>query len=165
MENLQGTNVIHPSFVHGERLKIGSFNHIHEDVRVGDDVTIRSHVELRPDTVIGDRCYIDSGVKSSGNCQIGNDITIRFDSIIARNVIIEDGVFISPQVMFINIAFSDKKKKPTIIRRNVKIGTNATINDCVEIAEGTIIGAKALVIKDILEPGIYVGIPAKRLDK
>lgn len=154
-------NNIHPAFKHGKNLKLGVFNHIHEGVEVGDDVTLRSYVELRTGTVIGDRCYIDSGVKSSGNCQIGNDVIIRFDSIIARNVVIEDGVFISPQVMFINIPFKEKEKKPTIIRKGVKIGTNATIADGVEIGEGVIIGAKAFVNRDCLEPGTYIGIPAR----
>ncbi len=154
-------NVIDESFVHGANFKIGEFNHIHEGVRVGDNVTIRSFVELRPGTVIGNDVYIDSGVKSSGHCKIGNDVTLRYDAIIARNVTIEDGVFISPQVMFIHIPFTDKEKKPTIIRKNAKIGTDATINDGVEVGEGVIIGAKAFVNRDCLEPGIYVGIPAK----
>ena len=153
------------SFKHGKNLQIGKYNHIHPDVQVGDDVTIRSYVELRNGTIIGDRCYIDSGVKSSGQCKIGNDVTIRYDAIIARNVIIEDGVFISPQVMFINIPFKAKEKKPTIIRKGAKIGTNATINDGVEIGEGVIIGAKAFVNRDCLEPGVYIGNPAKLLTK
>ena len=156
-------NHVHPSFKHGNGLKIGKYNHIHKDVKVGNNVTIRSYVELRSGTVIGDNCYVDSGVKSSGECVIGNNVTIRYDAIIARNVIIEDDVFISPQVMFINIPFKDKERKKTIIKRGVKIGTNATINDGVEICENTVIGAKAFVNRDIVEPGTYIGIPARRL--
>ena len=132
---------------------------------MGDDATIRSYVELRNGTIIGDRCYIDSGVKSSGQCKIGNDVTIRYDAIIARNVIIEDGVFISPQVMFINVPFKPKEKKATIIRKGAKIGTNATINDGVEVGEGVIIGAKAFVNRDCLTPGVYIGNPARLLAK
>lgn len=132
---------------------------------MGDDVTIRSYVELRNGTIIGDRCYIDSGVKSSGQCRIGNDVIIRYDAIIARNVIIEDCVFISPQVMFINIPFTEKEKKPTIIRKGAKIGTNATISDGVEVGEGVIIGAKAFVNKDCLKSGTYIGNPARLLVK
>jgi acetyltransferase-like isoleucine patch superfamily enzyme len=153
-------NVIDSSFKHGKNLKIGCYNHIHEGVTVGDDCTIKSFTELRPDTIIGNKCYIDSGVKTSGQCKIGNNVTLRYDAIIARNVIIEDDVFISPQVMTINIAFKDKEKKPTIIRKGAKIGTNATINDGVEIGPGVIIGAKAFVSKDCIEPGVYVGVPA-----
>jgi UDP-N-acetylglucosamine acyltransferase len=156
-------NIVDQSFKCGKNLKIGVYNHIHENVRVGDDCTIRSFVELRPETVIGNNCYIDSGVKTSGQCRIGNNVTIRYDSIIARNVIIEDDVFISPQVMTINIPFTEKEKKPTIIRKNAKIGTNVTINDGVEIGVGVIIGAKAFVNKDCIESGVYVGAPAKKI--
>jgi len=156
-------NYIHPNFKHGVNLQIGKYNHVHSDVQVGDNVQIRSFVELRPHTVIGDGCYVDSGVKSSGLCEIGNNVTIRYDAIIARNVVIEDDVFISPQVMFINIPFTDKEEKKTVVRKGVKIGTDATINDGVEIGEGVIIGAKAFVNRDCLEPGVYAGIPARKI--
>jgi len=159
------TNVIHNSFIKGDNFKIGEFNHIHEDVIVGDDIHIRNYVELRPGTRIGNRVYLDSGVKSSGMNNIGSDVTIRFDAIIARNVVIEDNVFISPQVMFVNIPFTEKLKKPTIVRKGVKIGTCAVIHDGVELAEGVIIGAEANVIKSCLEPGVYVGNPAKLLTR
>jgi len=158
-------NMIHSTFKHGKNFEIGHFNHIHENVKVGDDVIICSYVELRPDTIIGNGCYIDSGVKSSGQCEIGNDVIVRYDTIIARNVIIEDEVFLSPQVMFINVPFTKKEKKKTIIRKGAKIGTNSTINDGVEIGEGVIIGAKSFVNKDCLEKGIYVGIPAKLIKR
>lgn len=156
-------NYIHPSFIHGKGLKLGKNNHIHEGVEVGNNVTIMSGVELRKHTFIGDDCYIDSGVKSSGKCLIGNNVTIRYDAIIARNVVIEDNVFIAPQVMFINIPFKKKKQKPTIIEEGVKIGTASVINDGVTIAKWTIIGAMSFVRKDILEPGVYVGNPLRRL--
>jgi acetyltransferase-like isoleucine patch superfamily enzyme len=120
-----------------------------------------SYVELRPRTLFGDDCYVDSGVKTSGECVIGNRVTLRYDAIVARNVVIEDDVFISPQVMMIHIPFMEKEKKPTTIKRGAKIGTDATIGDGVTIGEGVIIGAKAYVNRDCLEPGTYVGIPAK----
>lgn len=154
-------NQVHPSFKYGKNLKIGKYNDIQEGVTVGDDVEIKSYVELRKDTIIGNKCYIDSGVKSSGQCKIGNNVTLRYDAIIARNVIIEDDVFISPQVMFINVPFVEKVKKPTIIMKGAKIGTNATIDDGVTVGEGVIIGAKSFVNKDCLQKGIYVGSPAK----
>jgi len=156
-------NMVAYDFEHGTNLSMGIFNLIEENVRVGNDVEIRNYVELRKGTIIGDECYIDSRVSTSGECRIGNRVTIRFASIISRNVVIEDDVFISPQVGFINIPFTEKVKKPTIIRKGVKIGFAATIHDGVEIAEGVIIGAKANVTKDILKAGVYVGNPARLL--
>lgn len=146
-------NWVHPSFKHGKNFKIGKGCIIHEDVQVGDNVTIQSGVELRSDTIIGDDCYIDSGVKSSGRCRIGNRVTLRYDTIIARDVIIRNDVYIAPQVMFINIDFIEKDhpRRPTIIGNSVKIGTNATIDAGVRIADYVIIGAKSMVVKDCLD--------------
>ena len=147
-------NSIHRSFVHGKNFKIGDFCKIHKGVVVGDDVTLQSYVELRPDTKIGDRCYIDSGVKMSGKCLIGNDVIIRYDAIIARNVIIEDNVKIAPQVMFINVPFDkERPDNPTIIHRGAEIGTGAHIHPGVEVGENVNIGSGCEVVKDCLEPG------------
>jgi len=167
-------NKVHPSFKYGRNLQIGYDNHIHEGVSVGDDVVIKSFTELRKGTIIGDRCYIDSGVSSSGQNKIGNDVTLRYDSIIARGVIIEDDVFISPQVMTENVNHKgetiggahigtgewDKKTKYRVF-----IGTNVTLAAGIEICSGSIIGTKANVRKSILEPGIYIGNPARRLER
>jgi len=168
-----GTNIIHSSFKHGKNFKIGEFNHIHENVIVGDNVEIRSNVELRPDTIIGNDCYVDSGVKTSGECRIGNRVTLRYDVIIARGTIIEDHVFISPQMMTENLNHRGDTPGGTHIgsgewnhetKYRVFIGTNVTIAAATEICSGAIIGSKANVRKSISKPGVYIGNPAKLLE-
>jgi len=165
-------NHVHPSFEYGRNLKIGKYNHIHECVSVGDDVTIRSYVELRKETVIGDDCYLDSGVKSSGQNRVGDRVTLRYDSILAKGVIIEDDVFISPQLMTENLSHRGEEVGGAHIgifewdrktKYRVFIGTNVTLAAGIEICSGAIIGSKANVRKSILEPGVYVGNPARRL--
>ncbi len=160
-------NEIAKDFMKGINFEIGSFNLIEENVLVGDNVKIKNFVELRKGTTFGDRCYIDSRVSTSGgdNCKIGNNVTLRYAAIIARNVVIEDDVFISPQVGFINIPFKGKNVKQTLIKKGVLIGFNATIKEGVTIAEGVIIGAKANVTKDLLKAGVYVGNPARLLER
>ncbi len=155
-------NIIHESFKHGKNFKIGHFCIIKEDCEVGDDVTIKDYVRLAKGTKIGNNCMIDSYVKSSGQNSIGNNVTIRYDSIIAREVTVEDDVFISPQVMTIYLTHEGEKKGGIVIGKGAFIGTNVTISAGIKIAPSCIIGAKALVTKDCLEPGIYIGIPAKR---
>ena len=157
------TNKIHSTFKHGKNFKIEYFNVIHENVEVGDNCIIRSHVDLRKHTKFGDDCYIDSYVKSSGENKMGNNCTLRYNSTIARNVLIKNNVFISPNVMFINIPFVEKEKKKTIIGNNVLIGTASVINDGVVIPDETIIGAMSFVRKSIIEKGVYVGNPLRRL--
>ena len=78
--------------------------------------------------------------------------------------------FIGHGVIFINDLFSDggpargdrTKWKATRIGNNVSIGSNATLLP-VFICDGAVIGAGAVVTKDITEPGVYAGNPAKRL--
>ena len=159
-------NRINADFIRGINFTIGFFNLIESNVRVGNNVIVKNYVELRSGTRIGNDCYIDSRVSTSGgdNCRIGNNVTLRYGAIIARNVIIEDDVFISPQVGFINIPFKGTKTdKPTRIGKGALIGFNVTIKEGVTIAPGVIVGAKANVTRDLLKAGTYVGNPARLL--
>ena len=167
-------NWVDPSFEYGEDLKIGKFNHIYDGVKVGDNCIIRSYVELRSGTIIGNECYIDSGVKSSGDCVIKDNVTLRYDSIIARGAIVEDNVFISPQLMTENLDHRGESIGGAHIGTGewdgkttyrVFIGTNVTLAAGIEICSGTIIGTKANVRKDIIEPGVYIGNPARRYER
>ena len=161
-------NKVDPDFIRGDGFSIGSFNLIEGNVRVGKNVIVKNYVELRHGTRIGDDCYIDSRVSTSGgdNCRIGNNVTLRYGAIIARNVVIEDDVFISPQVGFINIPFKDKKTdKPTRIGKGALIGFNVTIREGITIAPGVIVGAKANVTRDLLKAGTYIGNPARLLTR
>jgi len=139
------------------------YNIIADDVVIGKGTVLKHFIELREGTVIGENCYIDSRVSTSGDCQIGDRVTLRYGAIIARGVYIGDDVFIAPNVMFINIPFTRKRTRFTVIEKGVKIGTGSVINDGVRIVEGTIIGALSFVRKDILEPGVYAGNPLRRL--
>lgn len=156
-------NDIAQDFKWGSNSRIGNFCQIYPAVVVGDDVIIRSYVELRENTIIGDKSYIDSGVKTSGHCKIGNNVTIRYDSIIARGVEIGDGTFISPQLMTENLNSERKEIGGAKIGKNVFIGTNVTLASGITICDGAIIGSKANVRESITEPGIYIGNPAKRV--
>jgi UDP-N-acetylglucosamine acyltransferase len=166
-------NKIDDSFIHGKNFEIGCFNRIHEDVRVGDDVTIKSYVELRPHTVIGDNCYVDSGVRSSGRNKIGNNVVIRYNSILARGTLIHDDVFVSPQLMTENVSHEGNQIGGAEIgvgewrkgdsEYRVFIGTNVTLASGIKVCSGAVIGSKTNVRKDILEPGVYVGNPAKKI--
>ncbi len=128
---------------------------------IGDRTRLRAYVELRAGTRIGERCYIDSGVKMSGDCVIGNDVTVRYDAIIARGCVIGDGTFISPQVMTINLDHKGESLGGAKIGKRCHIGTAAVLHPGIEIADDVVIGAKALVTRSCLIPGIYVGVPAR----
>ncbi len=157
-------NKIHFTFKHGKNLKMGYNNVIEEDVEVGDDVDIQNFVLLKKGTKIGNNCYIDSYVLSSGDCKIGNNVTLRYQSVIARNVIIEDDVYFTAGVKLI---FLDHKRNatpdPLVIGKGCFLGDAAVIMGGVKVAPGCIIGACAFVNKDTEPNGVYIGVPARRI--
>jgi UDP-N-acetylglucosamine acyltransferase len=163
IEQHQSMNDIHPSFKFGKNLKMGSYNVIMKDVEVGDNVEICHHTLLKPGTVIGDNCYVDSYVLSSGNCTIGNNVIMRYQTVIARNVIIEDYNFFTAGVKLIFLDHSAiATPKPLHIKKGCFFGDAAVIMGGITIAENCIIGACAFVNKDTESNGVYAGLPAKR---
>lgn len=157
-------SVVHSSFKYGTNLKMGYFNVIGKDVVVGDNCEICNFVLLKADTKVGDNCYIDSYVLSSGACKIGNHVTLRYQSVIARNVIIEDHVFFTAGVKTIYLTQNRKPSvKPLLIGKGSYFGDNAIIMGAITIAPYCIIGACAFVNRDTEEKSVYVGVPAKKL--
>lgn len=149
-----------------------TFNLIAEDVVIGKGTVLKHFIELRKGTVIGENCYIDSRVSTSGECQIGNRVTLRYGAIIARGVIIESDVFIAPQVMTENLNHKGEAIGGAHIgigewdrktRFRVFVGTNAALAAGIKICSGVVIGRKSNVRRDIEEPGVYAGNPARRL--
>lgn len=138
-----------------------------KDVKFGEDVKIVEPVNIYG-CKIGDHCSIGPFVEIQKNVTIGARTKIQSHSFICEWVTIGDDCFIGHGVMFINDPFlkggparGDKKFwRSTEIGNNVSIGSNATLMP-VTITDHVVIGAGAVVTKDITEPGIYLGNPAK----
>lgn len=142
---------------------------IREDVVFGRNVRIVKPVNLYG-CEIGDECSIGPFVEIQNDVKIGSHCKIQSHSFICELVTIGHHCFISHGAMFINDVFKkggpaggDKMLwKRTEVGDYVSIGTNATILP-VRIVDYVVIGAGAVVTKDILAPGIYAGNPAKKL--
>ncbi len=119
---------------------------------------------------IGDGCFVGPFVEIQAGVEIGPRCRIQSHAFICELVKIGADCFISHGAMFINDRFETggpargRKElwKHTSIGNNVSIGTNATILP-VRICDNVVIGAGAVVTKDISKPGIYVGNPARLL--
>ena len=139
------------------------------DVLFGENVTVVEPVNLY-ECRIGDNCFIGPFVEIQKGVVIGNNCRVQSHAFICELVTIGSDCFISHGAMFINDLFSSggpargnkKLWKSTTIGSNVSIGTNATILP-VKIVDNVVIGAGSVVTKDILEPGIYAGNPARKL--
>ena len=117
---------------------------------------------------IGDDCFIGPFVEIQKSVSIGKRCRIQSHAFICELVTIGDDCFIGHGVMFINDLFSKGGPargdtslwRSTRIGSKVSIGSNATILP-VEICDGVVIGAGAVVTKPITVPGIYAGNPAR----
>jgi acetyltransferase-like isoleucine patch superfamily enzyme len=139
------------------------------DVQFGENVRIVEPVNLYG-CKIGDGCFIGPFTEIGKGAVIGNRTKIQSHSFICDLVTIGDDCFIGHGVVFTNDLFKEggpargdrSKYKPTKIGNHVSIGSNCTILP-VTITDNTVIGAGAVVTKDITESGTYVGNPASLL--
>jgi len=144
---------------------------IAKDVSFGENVKIILPVNLYG-CQIGSNCFIGPFVEIQKNVIIGDNTKVQSHTFICEYVTIGHNCFISHGVVFINDLFQiggpahgDKTKwKSTKIGDYVSIGSNASILP-VEICDNVVIGAGAVVVKSISEPGIYAGNPAKLIRK
>ena len=119
---------------------------------------------------VGDNSFVGPFVEIQKGVKIGKNCKVQSHSFICELVTVGDNTFIGHGVMFINDLFSsgtpangDKSLwKSTTVGNNVAIGSNATILP-VTICDNVVIGAGSVVTKDITEPGVYAGNPAKKM--
>jgi acetyltransferase-like isoleucine patch superfamily enzyme len=138
-------------------------------VKFGDNVLIIEPVNLY-ECQLGDFVRIGPFVEIQEGVIIGSRTKVQSHSFICSLVTIGKDCFIGHGVMFINDLFSNGGPaggnhalwKKTNIGDNVSIGSNATILP-VNICNGVVIGAGAVVTKDITEKGVYVGNPARKI--
>lgn len=139
------------------------------DVALGERVTIVEPANIYGCS-IGDDCFIGPFVEIQKNAEIGPRTRIQSHSFVCELVKIGADCFIGHGVMFINDKFADggpakgntELWKPTRIGSRVSIGSNATILP-VRICDGAVIGAGAVVTKNVDVCGFYVGNPARLL--
>lgn len=136
-------------------------------VDFGTDVTVVNPVNLYGCS-IGNNVFIGPFVEIQKNVSIGDRTKIQSHTFICELVDIGEDCFVGHGVMFINDLFSsggpargDKSLwKYTKLGNNVSVGSNATILP-VNVCDNVVIGAGAVVTKDIAESGIYAGNPAR----
>jgi acetyltransferase-like isoleucine patch superfamily enzyme len=140
-----------------------------KDATFGRDVKIVAPVNLYG-CVIGDNCFVGPFVEIQREVRIGARTRVQSHTFICELVTIGDDCFVGHGAMIINDTFADGRPaggrkelwRATHIGHHVSIGSNATIMP-VSICDGTVIGAGAVVTRDIVEPGIYAGNPARKI--
>ncbi|BDC53150.1 N-acetyltransferase (plasmid) [Bryobacterales bacterium F-183] len=152
---------------------MSDFRSIAPDVKLGQGVKLAQFVNLYG-CEIGDESKLGTFVEVQKNAKIGKRCKISSHSFICEGVTIEDNVFIGHGVMFTNDIYprataadgglqteKDWVVEPTLVKKGASIGTNATILARVTIGENAIIGAGAVVTKDVPANTIVAGNPAR----
>ena len=142
-----------------------------KDVSFGERVKVVEPCNLYG-CALGDDVFVGPFVEIQSNVTIGERTKVQSHSFVCSLVSIGENCFIGHGVMFINDTFASgrpaggekSKWKTTVIGNNVSIGSGATILP-VTICDDAVIGAGAVVTKNITFPGVYVGNPAKILIK
>jgi acetyltransferase-like isoleucine patch superfamily enzyme len=151
----------------------GDFCLIAPDVKLGRDVAIYNFVNLYG-CEIGDGTKIGSFVEIQKGARIGRNCKVSSHTFICEGVHLEDEVFVGHNVNFINDKYpratapggelqteADWQVEPTIVRRGASIGTGATILGGLEIGARAIVGAGAVVTKNVPPDSIVAGNPAR----
>ena len=142
---------------------------IDEGAQIGDGTNIWHFSHVMPTAGIGENCNIGQNVFIDNNVIIGHGVKIQNNVSVYNGVMCEDEVFIGPSVVFTNVvnprsAIERKHEfKKTIVRKGASIGANATIVCGNEIGQYALIGAGAVVTKNVKPYALVVGNPAKQI--
>lgn len=150
-----------------------NYNCIAESVVLGKEVKLAKFINLYG-CKIGDNTKIGAFVEIQKNASVGKNCKISSHTFICEGVQIEDGCFIGHGVMFTNDKFpratnpdgtlqtdDDWQCIPTVVKRGVSIGSNATIICGITIGENALVGAGSVVTKDVPAGATIAGNPAK----
>lgn len=162
-----GANIENMDFkgaVIGDDAVIRSNSVIYTDVEIGRNLRTGHNVLVREETIMGNNVLIGTNTIIDGRAIVGNNISIQGNVYIPLNVLIEDNVFIGPCAVLANDKYPVRKKfdlKGPILRRGASVGANATLLPGVEIGEGAMVAAGALVTKDVPPWKLAIGFPAR----
>ena len=145
---LHAAALVEPGATIGSGTRVWAFAHILGGARIGSDCNICDHTFIENDVVIGDRVTIKCGVYLWDGLRI------------------EDDVFIGPNATFTNDRFPRSKQYPdefpqTILEKGASVGANATILPGLRIGRGAMVGAGAVVTRDVPPNAVVVGNPAR----
>lgn len=138
------------------------------NTHVGADTRIWHFVHVMPGAYIGDRCSIGQGC-FVGRVRIGHGCRIQNNVSIYDGVTLEDDVFLGPGCVFTNVkhprAHVQRKDQfeRTLVCKGATVGANATIVCGVTIGEFAMIGAGAVVTRDVPPHALVIGAPARRI--
>ena len=142
---------------------------VDDGVEIGAGTKIWHFAHVLSGSRIGERCVISQNVMIGPNVAVGNGCKIQNNVSVYEGVTLEDDVFCGPSMVFTNVllprAFVSRRSEflPTLVRRGASIGANATIVCGNTIGQYAMVGAGAVVTRDVDDHALVVGAPAIRI--
>jgi UDP-2-acetamido-3-amino-2,3-dideoxy-glucuronate N-acetyltransferase len=141
---------------------------IDEGCTIGKGTKIWHFSHIMKDAVIGESCNIGQNVVVSPGVSLGNNVKVQNNVSIYTGVICEDDVFLGPSMVFTNIinprsaVIRRDQYVTTTVRRGASIGANATVICGNEVGEYALIGAGAVITKNVRPYALVIGNPGRQ---
>lgn len=142
---------------------------IDEGAIIGEGTKIWHFSHVMPNSVLGKRCNLGQNVVISPEVVLGENVKVQNNVSVYTGVVCEDDVFLGPSMVFTNIVnprsavIRRDEYKQTLVRKGASIGANATVICGNTIGEFALIGAGAVVTKEIPSYALVVGNPSKQI--
>lgn len=142
---------------------------VDDGASIGNGSRVWHWVHVCAGAVIGEDCSLGQNVFVANRVVLGNKVKVQNNVSIYDNVTIEDEVFCGPSMVFTNVinprATVERKDeyRDTRVKRGASLGANCTIVCGVTIGQYALIGAGAVVTKDVPDFALMAGVPAKRI--
>lgn len=142
---------------------------IDEGCEIGEGTKIWHFSHIMPNCKIGKRCNLGQNVVVSPGVILGENVKVQNNVSIYTGVICEDDVFLGPSMVFTNVInprsaiIRKEEYKQTLVKKGASIGANATVICGNTIGDFALIGAGAVITKDVPAYALVVGNPAKQI--
>ena len=149
--------------------------HVHDSAilddgaKIGENTRVWHFVHVCGGAKIGEGCSLGQNVFIGNKVTIGNNVKIQNNVSVYDNVHLEDDVFCGPSMVFTNVynprSFIERKTeyRDTLVKKGATLGANCTIVCGVTIGEYALVGAGAVINKNVPPFALMVGVPAKQI--
>jgi UDP-2-acetamido-3-amino-2,3-dideoxy-glucuronate N-acetyltransferase len=149
---------------------------VHPSVALGEGSVVWDLAQVREDAVIGVDCILGRGAYVDTGVQVGDCVKIQNYALVYAPAVLEDGVFIGPAAVLTNDMYprsvdpagelkrgDDWEAQGVRVRTGASVGAHATVLPGVTVGRWALVAAGAVVVRDVPDHALVVGVPAQRV--
>jgi len=160
--NIENYDTISKGAKVGRNCVVRSGTVIYETASIDDGVETGHNVLIREGSIVGRKTLIGSSTQLDGTVKVGKNVKIQSNVYVPHLTIVGDGVFVAPNVCFINDPYPvSRRLRGAVVEKNAIICANSSIMAGVRIGENAVVGAGAVVTENVLANTVVIGAPAR----